>query len=65
LWGSSEASRLRRGIGGFDACRRCTEPGLERYSLPYEGLAYLSLLRDLGVRRFLRLHEHMGLGKYF
>jgi MoaA/NifB/PqqE/SkfB family radical SAM enzyme len=65
LWEANEASRLRRGIGGYEECRRCTEPGLERYSLPYEGLAYLSLLPRLGARRFLRAHGHMGLDKYF
>lgn len=61
---SSKASRFRRRIGKHAPCRRCTEPGLERYALPYEGLAYLLLLFKLGRKRFLELHEHMGLDKY-
>ena len=61
---SAGASRFRRRIGKYPSCRRCTEPGLERYALPYEGLAYLSLLLRLGKKRFLELHEHMGLDKY-
>lgn len=64
LWVSPAASRLRRGIGDYDECRRCTEPGLERFALPYEGLAYLRLLRDIGPGRFLEMHRHMGLDKY-
>jgi len=61
---SSKASRFRRRIGKHPSCRGCTEPGLERYALPYEGLAYLFLLLRLGRTRFLDLHEHMGLDKY-
>lgn len=61
---SEKASWFRRRIGKHPPCRRCTEPGLERYALPYEGLAYLSLLFRLGRRRFLELHQHMGLDKY-
>lgn len=64
LFSSAEAARFRRGIGKHKACRRCTEPGLERYALPYEGLAYLSVLFKLGGKRFLEFHEHMGLDKY-
>ncbi len=45
-------------------CRTCTEPGLERYSLPYEGLHYLRLLLKMRREDFFRLHEHMGLDKY-
>jgi MoaA/NifB/PqqE/SkfB family radical SAM enzyme len=61
---STKASWFRRRIGKHPPCRRCTEPGLERYGLPYEGLAYLSLLFRLGRKKFLELHEHMGLDKY-
>jgi MoaA/NifB/PqqE/SkfB family radical SAM enzyme len=59
------AASIRRRIGRFPECRRCTEPGLERYSLPYEGWTYLSLLPKLGRRRFLQMHHRMGLDKYF
>jgi MoaA/NifB/PqqE/SkfB family radical SAM enzyme len=61
---SSAARRLRRRIGRFIQCRSCTEPGLERYSLPYEGWAYLKLMMRAGKSRFLDLHAHMGLDKY-
>lgn len=64
LFSSAKTARFRRGIGKHKACRRCTEPGLERYALPYEGLAYLSVLCKLGGKRFLEFHEHMGLDKY-
>ena len=62
---SKEASRFRKNVGRFPECRRCTEPGLERYALPYEGFTYLSLLLKKGSEGFLQLHRHMGLDKYF
>lgn len=62
---SSKASRFRNRIGKHTMCRRCTEPGLERYALPYEGLSYLSFMFRMGKRRFLKVHKHMGLDKYF
>jgi len=62
---SEKASQFRRNIGKFSECRRCTEPGLERYALPYEGFTYLSLLLKMGRREFLQLHRYMGLDKYF
>jgi MoaA/NifB/PqqE/SkfB family radical SAM enzyme len=64
LFSSSEARRTRRRIGRTAECRRCTEPGLERYALPYEGFSYLRTLMGHGPRSFLRLHQHMGLDKY-
>lgn len=65
LLASETADRIRRHIGRFPECRHCTEPGLERYSLPYEGWTYLSLLPKMGKKRFLDMHYHMGLDKYF
>ena len=65
LLASKEAVRIRRHIGRFPKCCQCTEPGLERYSLPYEGWTYLSLLPKMGRKRFLQMHHHMGLDKYF
>ncbi|MCF8146904.1 MAG: radical SAM protein [Deltaproteobacteria bacterium] len=62
---SREASRFRKNVGRFPECRRCTEPGLERYALPYEGLMYLSFLLGKGCREFYQLHKYMGLDKYF
>lgn len=64
IWTSEAGDRLRRSVGRLPACRRCTEPGLERYALPFEGRAYLSLLPRLGPERFLAAHRHMGLDKY-
>ena len=65
LFSSEKASRIRRGIGRFPQCRQCTEPGLERYALPYEGFTYLYLLLKMGGKRFSELHHHLGLDKYF
>lgn len=64
LFHSPSAARFRRRVGDYPECRGCTEPGLERVSLPYEGFAYLSLLFRMGSRDFLELHRHLGLDKY-
>jgi len=64
LFKSEEASKIRRLVGQYDACKECTEPGLERYALPYEGLSYLFLLFKMGRKEFLQFHHHMGLNKY-
>ena len=65
LLASEEFVRIRRHIGRYPECRHCTEPGLERYSLPYEGWTYLSLLPKMGREKFLEMHYRMGLDKYF
>ena len=65
LLASSTVAGIRHRVGRFPECRHCTEPGLERYSLPYEGWTYLSLLLKMGRRRFLEMHQRMGLDKYF
>ena len=49
---SDAANRIRKGVGHFDECRRCTEPGLERFSLPLDGFAYLSLSPQFGKSKF-------------
>jgi len=64
LFHSEEADQLRRRMGAWPECRTCTEPGLERYALPYEGFSYFSLLFSLGKERWLQLHQDMGLDKY-
>ena len=64
LFTSRRAREIRGLIGKSPECRRCTEPGLERYSLPYEGFAYLRTLLRSGPRRFLEQHRHLGLDKY-
>ena len=65
LMASNKAIRMRRHVGRLSACHHCTEPGLERYSLPYEGWTYLSMLPKMGPKRFLQMHHHTGLDKYF
>jgi hypothetical protein len=64
LFYSKTAGRIRKKIGKMPQCRECTEPGLERYSLPYEGFHYLKLLLKMGKTEFFQLHDHMGLDKY-
>ena len=64
LFYSNKACGIRKKIGKMPQCRECTEPGLERYSLPYEGLHYLRLLLKMRREDFFRLHQHMGLDKY-
>jgi MoaA/NifB/PqqE/SkfB family radical SAM enzyme len=61
---SPEASCARRRIGKSIDCQKCIEPGLIRYSLPFEGFSYLNLFRLIGRERFMELHAHMGLNKY-
>lgn len=62
---SEKASKFRRNVSHFSECRGCTEPGLERYALPYEGFTYFFLLLKMGADRFSQMHRHMGLEKYF
>jgi len=62
---SAEACCFRRGVGEFSECASCTEPGLERYALPFEGFHYLRQYLKLGPEGFRSLHRHMGLDKYF
>jgi MoaA/NifB/PqqE/SkfB family radical SAM enzyme len=62
---SGAASRFRRGVGDFPECAVCTEPGLERYALPFEGYHYLRLCAGMDRESFRTLHAHLGLEKYF
>jgi MoaA/NifB/PqqE/SkfB family radical SAM enzyme len=62
---SPDATRFRRGVNRFPECATCTEPGLERYALPFEGFHYLRLFFESGQEEFTSLHEHLGLEKYF
>jgi MoaA/NifB/PqqE/SkfB family radical SAM enzyme len=61
---SGEAASFRRHILDFPECKCCTEPGLERYALPFEGFHYLRQYARLGREEFGALHRHMGLDKY-
>ena len=65
LFFSRAASSFRKQVGRYPECQTCTEPGLERYALPFEGFTYLSLMVRMGRREFLKLHNDMGLDKYF
>ncbi len=62
---SAGAARFRKNILKFPECSVCTEPGLERYALPFEGFHYLRRFFRLGPDGFRSLHKHMGLDKYF
>ena len=64
LWNSGPATRFRKRIGGYPECLNCTEPGLERYALPFEGFSYGALLLTMGKEAFLEMHGHMGLDKF-
>ena len=64
LFFSNKANVIRRQIGRLPQCRICTEPGLERYSLPYEGFQYLKLFFKMGSDEFFQLHYYLGLDKY-
>jgi MoaA/NifB/PqqE/SkfB family radical SAM enzyme len=64
LFSSEKAKAFRKKVGKYAECRGCTEPGLERYALPYEGFTYLGMLLKYGKKDFLELHRHLGLGKY-
>jgi MoaA/NifB/PqqE/SkfB family radical SAM enzyme len=64
LVSSASARHFRKKVGTFAPCSACTEPGLERYALPFEGLEYLKLLISMGKKDFLAFHSHMGLDKY-
>ena len=64
LISSRRACDVRRHIGRFPDCSRCTEPGLERLSLPFEGWTYLKYLLKLEPGAFDRFHLHMGLDKF-
>lgn len=65
LMATPAANRFRQGVGDFPECATCTEPGLERYALPFEGEHYLRLCRSMDPEEFLDLHRHLGLDKYF
>jgi MoaA/NifB/PqqE/SkfB family radical SAM enzyme len=62
---SKAASSFQKKVAQYPECRICTEPGLERYGLPFEGFTYLRLMMKMGKKDFLNLHSHMGLDKYF
>ncbi len=65
LFRGGEASRFRRRVGELPECATCTEPGLERYALPFEGFHYLRQYFKMGREGFSALHRHLGLDKYF
>lgn len=62
---SHEAVHFRKTSGTRGECRTCTEPGLERYALPFEGIHYAGLLLRMPRKDFAEIHMHLGLDKYF
>lgn len=64
LLSGQPASCFRKLIGVFPECRVCTEPGLERIAVPYEGLTGLRQLLKMGFDDFEKINQHMGLDKY-
>ena len=64
IYNSSDANEFRKQVENFQECCNCTEPGLERYALPFEGFKYLKMIPKLGLNNFVQLHSHMGLDKY-
>ncbi len=62
---SQTASHFRKQILSFSECQSCTEPGLERLALPFEGFTCLRHLTAMGFKDFTQLSNEMGLGKYF
>ena len=62
---SPRAARFRRSVNEYQECATCTEPGLERYALPFEGFHYLRQYFRMGGEAFRALHRHLGLAKYF
>lgn len=65
IWHSGKARQIRGQVGHTELCSRCTEPGLERYSLYYEGWSYLKLMLEMGPKKFQQFHMYMGLDHYF
>ncbi len=65
IFKSDTTKTFRMNNGAFPECRSCTEPGLERYALPFEGFSYLGAMITMGREKFSTLHDHMGLDKYF
>jgi len=62
---SPRAARFRKDIGTYRECGSCTEPGLERYALPFEGMTYAGLLLRMSSKEADEMHRHLGLDKYF
>ncbi len=62
---SPEAAAFRRKGRTHEECGTCTEPGLERYALPAEGMSYLRMMLGMNKEEFAELHRHLGLDKYF
>jgi MoaA/NifB/PqqE/SkfB family radical SAM enzyme len=63
LFLSKSAVQFRKKVGIMEQCQTCTEPGLERYALHYEGFHYLCYMFKTGFKNFSYLHSNMGLDK--
>ena len=56
--------RFAAKAGRHPACRTCTEPGLERFSLPREGFTALRLMLAQGPAAWTKTFRRMGLDKF-
>ena len=63
IYFSHKADAFRRKVAGYGQCKNCTEPGLERYALAYEGFGILHYLYRSGPARFFAEYQHLGLDK--
>ena len=64
LFFSKPAVQFRKKVGGMERCHTCTEPGLERYALHYEGFHYFCYIFKIGYKNFSSLYYNMGLDKF-
>jgi MoaA/NifB/PqqE/SkfB family radical SAM enzyme len=64
LFHGTNACQFRKSINRFEACRSCTEPGMERIAGPFEGFALLKLLSKTGIKNFNQHVAHTGIDKY-
>ncbi len=64
VYRSAIATDFRKRVRSLPDCRVCTEPGLERTALTFEGACALRLAWRAGGREFDRMVQQMGLDKF-
>lgn len=62
---SSTSKEFRKRIGSYEMCKKCTEPGLERYSLAYTGIDLIKFWIRNGKKDLAHLLIGSGIAKYF
>jgi len=60
---SEKAADVRKRVGTFSLCQRCTEPGTVRYSQVMEGKAMLDFLKSKGCEYYQEMIFDKGLHK--